>query len=88
MHTFDLSWVEELRQQSAEDMQYCQLHEKLLAVEQEFQDLRQSLEPEQKQILDAYLLQLRKMETCLVRLSYTLGEAHERKQANKTDARG
>ena len=74
MKTLDVSWVEELKQQVKVDMLYWPLAEEMEILDAALQDLMQSLKPEQQLILQAYLTHQKKMEVCLTRISYRLGE--------------
>jgi len=76
MNTFDLAWVEELQRQAKEDIEYWPLERQMRTLSCQFELLRQTLKPEEREVLDAYLLQQKKMEVALTRMAYMIGVDH------------
>lgn len=76
MKTFDLEWIEELQQQAKKDIEYWPLEQQMRSISGQLEDLRQTLDPEERKVLDAYLDQQKKMEVALIRMAYMVGVGH------------
>lgn len=78
MKTLDTQWVEELRQQTTEDILYYPMQRKMEELEQHYLAFRSTLSAEERALLDEYHLLQKKMEVCITRISYQLGRNHDR----------
>ena len=85
MKTLDTQWVEELRQQTAEDILYYPMQTKMEELERRYLAFRRTLPPEEKALLDEYHHLQKRMEVCLTRIAYNAGVSHGRKQAGLTE---
>ena len=76
MNTFDSTWVEELQRQATEDILYWPLERQMRALSCQLEGLRQTLRPDEREVLDDYLLLQKKMEVALTRMAYMIGVSH------------
>ena len=63
MKTLDTQWVEELRQQTAEDILYYPMQRKMEELEQHYLAFRSTLSAEERALLDEYHLLQKKNST-------------------------
>ena len=76
----DELWVEELREQVSKEIVYAQLLEKMDTVNDRFSAMRQALQSEQREVLDAYIELRKKMEVSVTYTAYRIGIDHGRKR--------
>ena len=84
MKTFTPEWVEELQRQTKEHMMYWQLNQQMQLLEPKFEQWRSTLEPEERQLLDAYLSLQKRLEVSLTNVAYSIGLAHGQKKTPKS----
>ena len=84
METFAPAWVEELQRQTTENMMYWQLNQQMQLLEPKFLQWRSNLEPEERQLLDAYLSLQKRLEVSLTNVAYSVGLAHGQKKTPKS----
>ena len=84
MKTFTPEWVEELQRQTKEHLMYWQLNQQMQLLEPKFLQWRSTLEPEEQQLLDAYLSLQKRMEVSLTNVAYSIGLERGQKKLPNT----
>ena len=72
-----MEWINELIQRAAIDHQYQQMLEIVKGKEAKFLNVRNSLSPEQRDIIDDYIAACEELDHILTGIAYTLGKEKE-----------